>query len=72
VLRELPGEVLLDPRSLGRGLFQERAVRRIVEDHHAGAVDNSYKIWTLLQLELWLRSYVDRRPTEAPAALAFA
>jgi asparagine synthase (glutamine-hydrolysing) len=58
-LRDLPGEILLDPRSLERGFFRERAVRRVIDDHVAGTRDNSSKIWTLMQLELWLRTYVD-------------
>jgi asparagine synthase (glutamine-hydrolysing) len=65
-LRELPGEVLLDPRSLDRGYFRPDAVRRLIEDHHERRRDNSQKLWSLLQLELWLRTYID--PPVAPSA----
>jgi asparagine synthase (glutamine-hydrolysing) len=58
-LRGLPGEVLLDPRSLDRGLFREEALRGIIERHISGREDTSNKIWALLQLELWMRTYVD-------------
>ena len=64
-LRDFPAEILLDPRSLERGFFREEAVRRVIDDHHTGAADNSNKLWTLIQLELWLRTYVDAPAPEA-------
>ena len=68
-LRDLPGEVLLDPRTLERGLFREQRVRALVDEHLAGADDHAYRIWMLLQLELWFRTYIDRSPAEGPVAL---
>jgi asparagine synthase (glutamine-hydrolysing) len=70
-LRDLPGEVLLDPRSLGRGYFREDAVRAIIDRHLSGAEDTSNKIWALLQLELWLRTYVDA-PRPEPVTMSIA
>lgn len=58
-LRDLPKEVLLDRRSLERGIFREHALRALIDDHLTGRADNSLKLWALLQLELWFRSYVD-------------
>jgi asparagine synthase (glutamine-hydrolysing) len=49
--------VLLDPVSLGRGLFREAAVRALVEEHISGAKDHAYRLWGLLMLELWFREY---------------
>jgi asparagine synthase (glutamine-hydrolysing) len=63
-LRDFPGEVLLDQRSVERGFFRPEAVRKLIDDHHAGAADNSTKLWTLIQLELWLRTYVDAHVSE--------
>jgi asparagine synthase (glutamine-hydrolysing) len=71
-LRELPGDVLLDPRSLERGLFREERVRAIVSEHQEGSCDHAHRIWTLLVLELWFRTCVDRAPAEGPLALALA
>ncbi len=65
-LRELPKEVLLDSRSLERDIFREQAVRALIEDHLDGSADNSLKLWALLQLELWFRSYVDPPVPEPP------
>jgi asparagine synthase (glutamine-hydrolysing) len=70
-LRDLPGEILLDPRSLDRGLFRPDAVRALIDNHHNRVEDNASKIWALLQLELWFRMYVDAPvPTSAPLVLA--
>jgi asparagine synthase (glutamine-hydrolysing) len=64
-LAHLPEEVLLDPRTTGRGIFRPSMVRRLVDDHRSGAAENSAKLWSLLQLELWYRTYVDcPEPTE--------
>jgi asparagine synthase (glutamine-hydrolysing) len=58
-LRDLPAEILLDRRSLERGIFREQALLALIDDHLTGRADNSLKLWALLQLELWFRSYVD-------------
>jgi asparagine synthase (glutamine-hydrolysing) len=68
-LRRLPEEVLLDRHSIDRGWFSADRIRSLIRDHQDGSRDNSSKLWALLQLELWLRSYVDE-PTPRPIALA--
>jgi asparagine synthase (glutamine-hydrolysing) len=51
--------LLLDERSLQRKLFRPEGVRRIFAEHRSKARDNSNRIWRLLNLELWLRVFVD-------------
>jgi asparagine synthase (glutamine-hydrolysing) len=70
-LRDLPAEILLDPAAVDRGWFEPAEVRRLIDSHVSGAQDNAYKLWALLQLELWLRTYVDA-PAPAPLTLALA
>jgi asparagine synthase (glutamine-hydrolysing) len=70
--RELPAGVLLDPRALGRGLFREQRIRTMLAEHREGERDHGYRLWTLIQLELWFRTYIDRAPAEAPAALSIS
>jgi asparagine synthase (glutamine-hydrolysing) len=70
-LRQLPEDVLLDPGSTSRGYFRPEAVRRLIDDHRAGRYDNSNKLWALLQLELWMRTYIDS-PVPQPVALSVA
>ncbi|MDX6475821.1 MAG: hypothetical protein QOH95_1332 [Gaiellaceae bacterium] len=65
-ISELPGEILLDPRAVERGMFRPEAVRALIDDHIAGTRDNAYKLWALIQLELWLRTFVDGPVTSPP------
>jgi asparagine synthase (glutamine-hydrolysing) len=67
-LSELPRLLLLDERARGRGLFCAAAVERLINDHKRGTRDNGRKLWALIQLELWFRTYVDVRP-KGPIAL---
>jgi asparagine synthase (glutamine-hydrolysing) len=67
-LRELASEVLLDRAALERGFFRENGVRRLIDAHVAGTSDNGSKLWALIQLELWLRTFVDAGATR-PAAV---
>jgi len=63
-LRELVHD-LLGPASIRQsGLFQERAVTRLLADHEARARDNRKPLWTLLVLELWRRQHI--QPRSAP------
>ena len=64
-------ELILSPRSFERGLFQRKAVERLLAEHRAGHVDHSNRIWRMLNLELWLRVFVDGeqeflRPPDPP------
>jgi len=70
-LRDLPQEILLDPRSLERGFFKEDRLRALIGEHRSGGWDHSEKLWALIQLELWLRTFVDVKAT-GPLALAVA
>ncbi len=52
---------LLSPEAIRRrGYFSMPAVQKMIEDNTAGRVDSCYRIWALLMLELWLRTFVDR------------
>ena len=61
-LRPLLQEVLLDPRSLGRGYFRAEAVEKLVAEHTSGKWDHSYRLWSLLVLELWQQTFLDKVP----------
>lgn len=48
-------EMLLEPRSLGRGYFKREAIERLFDEHRAKHRDNYDRIWRLMNLELWHR-----------------
>jgi asparagine synthase (glutamine-hydrolysing) len=52
-------EILLDPRSLGRGYFQPSYVQRVLEEHLEGRVNHRLLIWSLLCFEWWNRLFMD-------------
>jgi asparagine synthase (glutamine-hydrolysing) len=52
-------QILLDPRTLGRGYFQEPYVRRVLDEHVDGKVNHRLLIWSLLAFEWWNRLYID-------------
>ena len=52
-------EVLLDRRSRERGLIDPMAVDRLLRDHRMGRTEGGDRLWTLLNLELWHRTFID-------------
>ena len=57
--------MLLEPRTLERGLIERDAVRRLFTEHRTGHRDNGDRIWRLLNLETWQRVSLDRElPTQ--------
>lgn len=47
--------VLLDRRTVERGVFREATVRRLVDDTKSGVADRSFLLLVLLIIELWQR-----------------
>jgi len=46
---------LLDKRASGRGIFNPEIVRKMIDSRD----DNSWELWTLLNVELWFRKFID-------------
>jgi asparagine synthase (glutamine-hydrolysing) len=62
-------KLLLEPRSMERGLFQPSAVERLFDEHRSGYRDHYDRIWRLLNLELWHRVCLEKEEHE-PVAVA--
>ena len=45
-------------RQLGRGYFNPKAIRVLLEEHRRGRRDHSAQIWMLLMFELWHRNFL--------------
>ena len=52
-------DVLLDRQSRERGIVDVAAVDTLLRDHAAGRTDGADRIWSLLNLELWYRTFID-------------
>src|SRR3954470_21898410 len=52
-------EVLQDRRTRERGIFNAEGVRRLIDAHVAGTTRGADALWSLLNLELWYRTFID-------------
>ena len=70
-------DVLLDRRTRERGIIEPHGVEQLIASHAAGVQEGGDAIWSLLNLELWYRTFIDgdgmqSLPTPAPSASAHA
>jgi asparagine synthase (glutamine-hydrolysing) len=56
-------EYVLGDRATQRGLFQPQFVRALVHQHQHGQADHSERLWALVNLEMWLRRFIDGEDT---------
>jgi asparagine synthase (glutamine-hydrolysing) len=63
-------KLLLEPRSMERGLFQPSAIERLFDEHRSGYRDHYDRIWRLLNLELWHRVCLEKEEHEPVAVTA--
>jgi asparagine synthase (glutamine-hydrolysing) len=52
-------DILLDRRARQRGILEPRAVDHLLRAHADGRTEGGDRIWTLLNLELWHRTFID-------------
>ena len=57
--------MLLEPRTIERGLFRRDTLKRIFSEHRAKVRDHGNRIWRLLNLEIWHRVFIDGEPMES-------
>jgi asparagine synthase (glutamine-hydrolysing) len=66
-LRGLAADLLLDERARARGQIRPAAVKRLLDEHASGRADHGHRLWTLLMLELWQRTWVEAAvPSASP------
>lgn len=63
---EVP-RLLLEPRSLQRGYFNRREMRKLLNEHFRGRRDHSAQIWALVMFELWHRNFLEASARTSPA-----
>ena len=61
-------DVLLDRRTRERGVIDPAAAATLLADHRAGRTDGWDRIWMLLNLELWFRTFIDGDGVQTLAA----
>jgi asparagine synthase (glutamine-hydrolysing) len=66
--RFLLDEYVLGARAGARGLFSESEVQRMVAEHDAGVRNHAERLWSLINLEVWQRVFLDGEGREMPIA----
>ena len=59
-LKPVIAELLGRERVKSRGLFEPAFVQRILKENESGAIDHTYLIYALLNLEIWQQTFLDR------------
>jgi asparagine synthase (glutamine-hydrolysing) len=67
-LRLLAADLLLDATTRGRGQLRPAAVKKLLDEHVSGRADHGHRLWCLVMLELWQRTWVDSAQRVEPAA----
>lgn len=63
-LRDYTRDILLSRRSLERGYFRKKYLESMVDEHIHGWYDHGDRLWALLNLELWHRTFIDKIPDD--------
>ncbi len=58
-LQNFTREILLGEKAIRRRMFKPETVERLIDEQRRETHDNSWKIWTLLMLELWFERFID-------------
>ena len=56
-------ERVLTTKAKERGYFRLSAIERLFVEHRTGHRDNSTRLWRLLNLEIWMRVFIDESGT---------
>jgi asparagine synthase (glutamine-hydrolysing) len=57
--RPLVDEYVLGPRALARGLFRADTLRGMARAHQSGEENHAQRLWSLINLEIWHRTFID-------------
>ncbi|ABI46358.1 asparagine synthase (glutamine-hydrolyzing) [Synechococcus sp. CC9311] len=59
-LADFCSRILLDNRSLSRGLYAESVLREVIEDHTSARKNYTRLLRALISLEIWFRLFIDQ------------
>ncbi len=61
-LHPMLNDLLLDRTARARGFLNTEGVEEVMAEHQRGRRDHSQRLWALLSLEVWFRTFIDRAP----------
>ncbi|MDH3695061.1 MAG: asparagine synthase C-terminal domain-containing protein, partial [Gammaproteobacteria bacterium] len=50
-----------ESRFVELGIFEQKYMQELLEEHLSGKVDHNFRLWILLNLELWYRIYFENQ-----------
>ena len=60
-LRELLNDTLSEESVRRRGVFDSQSVQKLIKNNFYGNVDASYKLFSLMCIEIWCRTFIDKK-----------
>lgn len=66
-LKEMALDLLASDQAVGRGLFKPGHGERLMQEHCDGSALHTTRIWAMVMLEQWYRTWIDS-PTPTPTA----
>ncbi len=51
--------LLLSDKTVSRGIFEKKAVKKLLDTHVNTKINHGFRIWALITLELWFQEYFD-------------
>jgi asparagine synthase (glutamine-hydrolysing) len=64
-LRGLVEHRLCNSHFVEAGIFEQEPIERLLREHMSGLADHNYRLWLLLNLELWHEIYIEGRSVDA-------
>jgi len=64
-LRQFLQRLFSESRFIERGIFKESYVKQLLDEHLSGKVDHNYRIWILINLEIWHRLYLENQSVDS-------
>jgi asparagine synthase (glutamine-hydrolysing) len=58
-IRNETDEILLGERFLDRGIMRGEFIKQMLGEHRAGQVEHGTRLWSLICLEMWYRTWID-------------
>lgn len=64
-LKDFLRKLFTQSRFVELGIFEQRYIDQLLDEHISGKVDHNYRIWILLNLEMWYRLYFENQSVES-------
>jgi asparagine synthase (glutamine-hydrolysing) len=64
-LKKFIKHLFAQSRFVETGIFSHKYINRIIEEHIAGKRDHNFRLWILINMELWYRIYFENETVDS-------